>query len=86
MVLPATKISVQSNSAETVFLTICRTTPPLPLPLVRERTNPSWILSKIFRCTCYLAMIQTLPKALRTQALTALTSIFGLVGLLQYAW
>ena len=28
----------------------------------------------------------TLPKALRTQALTALTSSFGLVGLVQYAW
>ena len=30
--------------------------------------------------------MQTLPKALRTQALTALTSNFGLVGLVQYAW
>ena len=30
--------------------------------------------------------LQTLPKALRTQALTALTSDFGLVGLVQYAW
>ena len=29
---------------------------------------------------------QTLPKALRTHALTALTSNFGLVGLVQYAW
>ena len=29
---------------------------------------------------------ETLPKALRTQALTALTSNFGLVGLVQYAW
>ena len=29
--------------------------------------------------------IKTLPKALRTQALTALTSNFGLVGLVQYA-
>ena len=29
---------------------------------------------------------ETLPKALRTQALTALTSHFGLVGLVQYAW
>ena len=28
---------------------------------------------------------KTLPKALRTQALTALTSNFGLVGLVQYA-
>ena len=28
---------------------------------------------------------ETLPKALRTQALTALTSNFGLVGLVQYA-
>ena len=29
---------------------------------------------------------ETLPKALRTKALTALTSNFGLVGLVQYAW
>ena len=29
---------------------------------------------------------ETLPKALRTQVLTALTSNFGLVGLVQYAW
>ena len=29
---------------------------------------------------------KTLPKALRTQVLTALTSNFGLVGLIQYAW
>ena len=28
---------------------------------------------------------KTLPKALRTQALTALTSNYGLVGLVQYA-
>ena len=28
---------------------------------------------------------ETLPKALRTQALTALTIYFGLVGLVQYA-
>ena len=31
-------------------------------------------------------IIETLPKALQTQALTALTSNFGLVGLVQYAW
>ena len=31
-------------------------------------------------------LLKTLPKALRTQALTALTSNFGLVGLVQYAW
>ena len=29
---------------------------------------------------------KTLPKTLRTQALTALTSNFGLEGLVQYAW
>ena len=29
---------------------------------------------------------ETLPKALRTQALTALTSNFDLEGLVQYAW
>ena len=32
---------------------------------------------------CYA---KTLPKPLQTQALTALTSKFGLVGLVQYAW
>ena len=31
-------------------------------------------------------VFQTLPKALRTQVLTALTSNIGLVGLVQYAW
>ena len=30
--------------------------------------------------------VKTLPKALRTKAVTALTSNFGLVGLVQYAW
>ena len=30
--------------------------------------------------------MKTLPKALRTQALTALTSNFVLVGLVHYAW
>ena len=29
---------------------------------------------------------ETLPKALRTQALTALTSNFGLVGLVGQVW
>ena len=29
---------------------------------------------------------KTLPKAPRTQVLTALTSNFGSVGLVQYAW
>ena len=29
---------------------------------------------------------KTLPKTQRTQALTALTSNFGLEGLVQYAW
>ena len=31
-------------------------------------------------------VLKKLPKALRTQVLTALTSSFGLVGLVQYAW
>ena len=30
--------------------------------------------------------LETLPKALRTQALTALTSNFGLVGLVKWVW
>ena len=29
---------------------------------------------------------ETLPKALRTQALTALTSNFGLVGFVRWVW
>ena len=45
----------------------------LDLPGVR------WILS-------ITAKVKTLPKALWTQALTALTSSFGLVGLVQYFW
>ena len=32
------------------------------------------------------AIVQKLPKALRTQALTALTSNFGLVGLVRWVW
>ena len=35
---------------------------------------------------CQGFQLQTLPKALRTQALTALTSNLGLVGLVQNAW
>ena len=31
-------------------------------------------------------LTETLPKALRTQVLTVLTSSFGLVGLIEYAW
>ena len=34
----------------------------------------------------YRPQKETLPKALRTQALTALTSNFGLVGLVWYVW
>ena len=34
----------------------------------------------------WMVYLETLPKALRTQVLTALTSNFGLVGLVQYAW
>ena len=33
--------------------------------------------------TLSIVLKKTLPKALRTQALTALTSAFGLVGLVQ---
>ena len=33
-----------------------------------------------------LPVKETLPKALRTQALTALTSNFGLVGLVRWVW
>ena len=37
-------------------------------------------------CSLPQYILKTLPKALRTQVLTALTSNFGLVGLVQYAW
>ena len=41
----------------------------------------------LFISSLYIHFLyQTLPKALRTQALTALTNNFGLVGLVQYAW
>ena len=43
---------------------------------------------KIYGCckkTCGCCK-ETLPEALRTQTLTAFTSNFGLVGLVQYAW
>ena len=33
-----------------------------------------------------LNKLKTLPKALRTQVLTALTSNFGLIGMVQYVW
>ena len=35
---------------------------------------------------CFRGTIKTLPKALRTQGLTALTCNFGLAGLVHYAW
>ena len=49
------------------------------------------IFMKDEQCFCQMLSsiqqnIETLPKALRTQALTALVSTFGLVGLVQYAW
>ena len=42
----------------------------------------------LFKTTinCFLNNVKTLPKALRTQALTALTSNFGLVGLVRWIW
>ena len=43
-------------------------------------------LSSLDRTQVEQIMAKTLPKALGTQVLTALTSNFGLVGLVQYAW
>ena len=43
-------------------------------------------ISRKFYQFILLLPLETLPKALQTQALTALTSNFGLVGLVQYAW
>ena len=37
-------------------------------------------------CQPSRTLLKTLPKALRTQVLTAFTSNFGLVGLVQYDW
>ena len=48
--------------------------------------KPKKKTTRLLKCEkCYYETDQTLPKALRTQALTALTSNFGLVGLVQYA-
>ena len=64
-------------------------------------TDPSrWEMEYVRTCAAYTGKqvflinvlrhthinYKTLPKALRTQVLTALTSNFGLVGLVQYAW
>ena len=48
-----------------------------------------WSINSVFaKCDLQSSKIlrKTLPKALRTQALTALTSNFGLIGLVQYVW
>ena len=50
------------------------------VPISSVTIQYKWTLSM----SCYLE--KTFPKALWTQALTALTSNFGLVGLVQYAW
>ena len=42
--------------------------------------------SIVFNFNSMWVHFETLPKALRTKVLTALTSNFGLVGLVQYAW
>ena len=60
-------------------------------PLIYEESakNPTQKAEIILRLLGVLPpphLQKTLPKALRTQALTALTSNFGLVGLVQYAW
>ena len=47
-------------------------------------TFTKWMMN--LPTTNILIYKETLPKALRTQALTALTSNFGLVGSVQYAW
>ena len=70
------------------------TTPPLEI-LIRQHSADAagpparweipWRL-QFFISKNIHRILKTLPKALRTQALTALTSNFGLVCLAQYAW
>ena len=64
------------NGTERVSVTSANTFFPLK----------DWAKMKSESSIIYVTMEKTLPKALRTQVLTALTSNFGLVGLVQYAW
>ena len=53
---------------------------------VRLTQKVLWFqLSKVKEISSMKDGVKTLPKALRTKAVTALTSNFGLVGLVQYA-
>ena len=52
---------------------------------VINRNRSAAKISKVMSSNVH-RIYKTLPKALRTQASTALTSNYGLVGLLQYAW
>ena len=56
--------------------------------LILEKSNNSGSDTRhiINICVALKLKKRTVPKALRTQVLTALTSDFGLVGLVQYAW
>ena len=51
-----------------------------------KQLNNSRCFFPIYKAPLGEDHLKTLPKALRTQALTALTSNFGFVGLVQYAW
>ena len=55
---------------------------------IQCKTTPRWLNKFFFHFGTekWEEQLKTLPKALRTQALTALTSNFGVVGLVQYAW
>ena len=61
-----------------------------PLIFRKDKQQTIPIIQPTF-CSCKTQasarkLKKTLPKALRTQALTALTCYFGLVGLVQCAW
>ena len=56
--------------------------------LILEKSNNSGSDTRhiINICVALKLKKKTVPKALRTQALTALTKNFGLVGLVRWVW
>ena len=56
---------------------------PFPFP---PEPSQALVLSSTPELWGFNNQFETLPKALRTQALTALTSNFGLVGLVRWVW
>ena len=65
----------------------CARKAKFPVAIYTERVQ-FWFTKNIRKFDMEIGdpKMKTLPKALRTQALTALASNFGVVGLVQYAW